>query len=146
MKIYAARDEDAHQGWVWLQNPTFPARCIVKIKNLSNGLSIYCEALQIENNFLNKDNQPPRIYITDTASALVMGEWFRAALGGVQTQQEPSLLIEPCNSGLARFRACADHPQIVVRVAAWLGGIGLALGIVGFLISLISLYLALSTG
>ena len=30
-----------------------------------------------------------------------------------------------------RFKACIHHPQTVVRIAAWLGAIGAALGLVG---------------
>ena len=52
MRIFASLREDAQQGWVWLQNSNFPARSIVKITNPKNKKSIYCESLQIDNNFL----------------------------------------------------------------------------------------------
>ena len=138
MKIFAAREEDAHQGWVWLQNPNFSTRSIIKITNPKNGQCVYCEALQIESNFLKKYNQPPRIPIDEPTSALVIGEWFRDGLGGLETQFEFPLQIVQCNSSWARFRACTHHPQIIVRVAAWLGGIGLVLGLIGFILGVVS--------
>jgi hypothetical protein len=140
MKLFAAREEDAHQGWVWLQDSTLPHRCIVKITNLTNGQSVYSEALQIESNFLAQYNQAPRFSIEDPSSSLVIGAWFRARLGGVQAQSEVLLKITPCRSWWAQFRACTDHPQVVVRLAAWLGAIGFVLGLLGLLLGLASFW------
>jgi hypothetical protein len=140
MKLFAAREEDAHHGWVWLQNAAFPARCIVKITNLENRKSIYCEALQIESNFLTQYNQQPRFPIKDPASSLVIGAWFRARLGGLKPQSEISLKIMPCRSWWAPFKSCTHHPQVVVRLSAWLGGIGLILGIIGLVLGAVSLW------
>lgn len=132
MKLFAAREEDAHQGWVWLQNSTFPPRCVVKITNPANGCSVYCEALQIEGNFLAQYNQSPRYFIEEPRSSLVVGVWFRASLGGLQAQSEVPLQIKPCKSWWAHFKACTHHPQVVVRLAAWLGGIGSLWASLGF--------------
>ena len=128
MKLFAARDEDAHQGWVWLKNPALSSRCIIKIENPANGKCVYCEALQIENNFLEQYKQPPRYPITDPETSLVIGAWYRAGLGGIETQSEVPLVITPCRTWWGKFLACTGHPQVVVRLASWLGGIGLLLG------------------
>lgn len=140
MKIFAAREEDAHQGWVWLHNPSLPARCVVKITNPANGQSIYCEALQIETNFLNQYNQSPRVHITDRSSSLVIGAWFRASLGGLETKSEAPLEIEPCQSWWGQYNASINHPQTIVRLATRLGGIGFILGIIGLVLGVISLW------
>lgn len=137
MKIFAAREEDAHQGWVWLQNPCVPARCVVKITNPANGKIVYCEALQMESNFLSQYNTPPRIPIENPSASLVIGAWFRASLGGLSTQSDVALKVKPCRTWWAKFRACTDHPQVVVRVAACLGGVGLVLGVVGLVLGFI---------
>lgn len=139
MKLFAALSDDAHQGWVWLQDASLPARCVVKITNQANGRSIYCEALQFENNFLTEYNKPPRFTIEYPASSLVIGAWFRAGLGNLRTQSEVSLSIKRCSSPWGQFRACTHHPQIVVRLATWLGGIGLVLGLIGVVLGLWSL-------
>lgn len=139
MKLFAALREDTQQGWVWLQDANLPARAIVKITNHSNGKVVYCEALQIENNFLRAYNQPPRISIDNPQTTLVISGWYRAALGGLSTQAEVPLNIKPSNCWWGKFKACTDHPQIIVRVAAWLGAIGLFLGVVGLLLGVLSL-------
>ncbi len=143
MKIFAAREEEAHQGWVWLQDPSFPARCVVKITNPANQTSVCCEALQIEDNFLRQYNQPPRNEITDPASTIVIGDWYRKSLGGLQTKTDVDLIVQPYRWGLrwwGKFRACAGHPQTVVRVAIWTSGIGVVLGIMGLTLGIASLW------
>ncbi|MDD5277837.1 MAG: hypothetical protein PHR16_17405 [Methylovulum sp.] len=139
MKIFAALEKDAHEGWVWLYNPNLPARCVVKITNPANRKSIYCEALQIESNFLKQYNQTPRINITEPSSTIVIGAWFRASLGGLETKSEIPLKIESRQSCWGQYKASTSHPQAVVRLAANLGGIGLILGIAGLVLGIISL-------
>jgi hypothetical protein len=140
MKLFAARQEDAHQGWVWLQNADLPARSVVKIKNLENQKAIYCETLQIDANFLAQYNVPPRKRIDRPSEALVISDWYRIKLGGLQTQVEVSLEIVPRNFWFGPFIACIEHPQLAVRLASWLGGIGLVLGVIGFILGIISVW------
>jgi len=142
MKLFAALHDDTHQGWVWLQDSRLPARSIVRITNPSNKKSVYCEALQIDDNFLIAYNQSPRVSITEPQSSLVIGSWYRAALGGLSTQQEVPLTVRPCNSLWGRFLACVHHPQAVVRVAAGLGLISLLLGFFGIVLGVLSLLLS----
>lgn len=139
MKLFAALREDTQQGWIWLQDTSLPARSVVKITNPANGSVVYCEALQIDSNFLSAYNQSPRITISNRETALVINGWYRTALGGLSTQTEVSLKIEPSNSWWGKFKACTHHPQIIVRVAAWLGAIGLFLGIIGLALGVLSL-------
>lgn len=139
MKLYAAREEDAHQGWVWLQDDRLAARCVIRIENPQSGDSVYCETLQIDENFLNQYNQHPRFIIHKPSKALVIGAWYRNSLGGLQTQSDVNLKVTICNSWWGKFKACTDHPQVVVRVAAWLGGVGLVLGVIGFVLGVVSI-------
>lgn len=140
-KIYAALREDAQQGWVWLQNSNLPARSIIKITSPNNCKSIYCEALQIDENFLDYYNSNPKtIEIKDPQNALVISGWYRAALGDIPTKSEVNLCIRPCNCLWGKFKACTNHPQVVIRVAAWLGAIGLFLGLIGIVLGTLSLY------
>lgn len=139
MKLFAALREDTQQGWVWLQDPSLPARSVVKIKSSDNGKTVYCESLQIDANFLSAYNKSPRITISNPQDALVISGWYRAALGGLPTQSDVSLEIKPCNSWWGKFKACIHHPQTVVRVAAWLGLISVALGLLGAALGAVSL-------
>jgi len=140
MKLFAALEEDAHQGWVWLQRNSLPARCVVKVKNLQNSRSVYCEALQIDDNFLKQYNQSPRFTITQPSEALVIGAWYRAGLGDVQTQSKVPLEVSACKSWWGQYKACTGHPQVVVRLPAWLGGIGFVLGVIGLILGIISIW------
>ena len=76
---------------------------------------MYCEALQIESNFLRRYNVSPRLPITDQANALVVNAWYRQLLGGVETRQEAELEIVPAKHVLERVRLLLRHPQIVIR-------------------------------
>lgn len=141
MKIYAARSEDVQQGVVWARRPGMPSRCVLRISNPANGKSIHCEAMGIDENFLRGYNHVPRFSIDASGDSLVMSGWHRAMLGGVQTGADVDLKIEERNTAWGKLRACLDHPQAVVRVGAWLGGIGLGLGVVGFALSLWSIWI-----
>jgi hypothetical protein len=112
----------------------------VKITNQGSKRSVFCEALQFERNFLAKySGSPPRIAIDKPESAIVMSAWYRARLGDLETQHDYPLSVVSANSWYGKFRACADHPQTVVRVAVWLGVISVALGMSGVALGLISL-------
>ena len=74
------------------------------------------------------------------SNALVIGAWYRAGLGILESKTEVALEVSACNSWWGQFKACTGHPQVVVRLAAWLGGIGLALGIVGLILGIMSVW------
>lgn len=120
-----------NEGWVWLSNHGYAPRSIIKIKNNSNGDVVYCEALEIDDNFTQEYNQTPRIDIDPAEKTIIMNGWYRKRLGGIETKKSHDLDVSEANSFLGRFRASIGHPQIVVRLATWLGVISVALGIVG---------------
>jgi hypothetical protein len=135
MKVYAALKDDVGEGHVWLEWPGFPARCVVRITNGQKGPRVYCEALQFEKNFLAEYNQPPRFRIDTPASSIVMSYWYRARLGGLETQQEYPLDVKKTIPIWGSLRACMQHPEVVVRVAAWLGLLSVALGLLGVILA-----------
>jgi len=138
LKVFPSTVEDQQQGWVWLQSD-LPPRSIVKLKNLDTSKSVYCEALQIDLNFLRRYNQKPRRTIDSPTESIVMSGWYRLKLGDIQTQSTVQISIAPANCHWGRFRACIDHPQIIVRVGAWLGFISVVLGVVGVILGAFSL-------
>jgi hypothetical protein len=139
MKIHEARDEDIHEGWVWIQDPALPPRVVIRIRNPATRKAVYCEAMQIDANFLRLYNRPGRLPIGNARDALVIGAWYRAGLGGLAPLSDVPLDIERHDSWAGRFRACIDHPQVVVRLGAWLGGLGFILGLLGLGLGLLSL-------
>lgn len=139
-KIYACLDNDISDGFVWLKRASLTSRCIIKIKNLENGRSVFCEALQFDDNFLHHYSQSPRLKIDSPESSIIMSSWYRARLGDLETQRQYSLDIGVANGWWGKLRACMHHPQIIVRVAVWLGAISVALGVVGVVMSMSSVW------
>jgi hypothetical protein len=140
MKIFAALNNDINEGFVWLKWTELRPRSIVKICNPQMAKVVYCEALQLEDNFLKRYNEVRRFKIDEPNSSIVMGGWYRTALGDLQTQRDYPLRIEPAHHWLGKLRACTDHPQVVVRVAASLGLLSLLLGVIGALLGVASVW------
>lgn len=147
MTVYAAMKDDAHQGWVWLKNTNLQQRSIIKITSTINNKkrSVYCEALQIDENFIDNynDSKERRVNIkkSNVENVIVIGEWYRAKLGGINTKSEIPLEIVPANNWLGKLRASRDHPQAVVRQGAALGKLGAVLGIIGVALGILSICL-----
>lgn len=55
-KILTAIRVDMNKGCVWLSENDFPPRSIIKIKNKANQADVYCEALEIDENFVKEYN------------------------------------------------------------------------------------------
>jgi hypothetical protein len=140
MKIYAAQRDDINESFVWLEREGLPPRCIVRITFPDGGRSVFCEALQFDKNFLEQYNQVPRFHIDNSASSIVISQWYRERLGGLETQKDYSLEVSPVNSWYGKLRSCKDHPQIVVRVALYLGLLSVLLGFIGLALGIVSLW------
>jgi hypothetical protein len=138
MRIFASLHADIAEGFIWLEKPGLPPRSVVKVTSPGKD-SVYCEALQFDQNFLNHYNQPPRHRIADRQSAVVMSGWYRARLGGLETQKDYALKIDLANGPYGKLRACWNHPQLVVRIATWLGVLSVVLGILGLALGVVSL-------
>jgi hypothetical protein len=106
------------------------------VENRGNGKVIYCEALQIDDNFRNEYNQLPRTSIPSTMPVAVMNAWYRHRLGDLETKKDHDLAITVSQTLCAKLRACFDHPQTIVRVAVWLACLSVGLGLLGVLMSL----------
>ncbi len=140
MKIYACLDDDISEGFVWLRRTGLASRCIVKITNPEGGRNVFCEALQLDDNFLREYNQSPRLRIESPESSIIMSAWYRARLGNLEGQHDYSLDIAPANGWWGKLRACMQHPQIIIRVAVWLGVISVALGVLGVVLGVVSVW------
>ena len=137
--VYAALREDINTGWIWITNPAVASRSVVRVLNRENGKTVLCEALAIDANFLEIYNQSPRLSIPVGTNAVVLNDWYRKKLGSIPTQSSADLIISVEDNLCGRIRACTNHPQIVVRLATWLGVIGVILGVVGFGLWILSL-------
>jgi hypothetical protein len=142
VKIYASLENDISEGHVWLSRSGLPPRCVVKItnRNEKSKKSVYCETLQFDPSFLRRynDKESGRCEIKDPESSIVMSTWYREGLGKLKTKEEYALDITEANCWWGRIRACCDHPQIVVRVSIKLALLSVALGVVGFVLGVVS--------
>ncbi|WP_291325120.1 hypothetical protein [Desulfovibrio sp. UCD-KL4C] len=130
--IYAARDSEMKEGWVWSSNS--PSN-VVKISH--RGKSIYCECFKIDENFIKQYNgNTERVKILPEKDVLVISQWYRNRLGISKTQEEYDIEIE-CVCGIKReFLSGCDHPQAAMRLATKLAGISVILGILGLVLGI----------
>ena len=139
LKVFASLSEDINNGWVWVPESLVGERSVVRIENKKLGKVVFCEALQIGDNYLKRYNTNDRTHrISDKAESIVMSEWYRKKLGITSTQTEIDFEIAKKDSPCGHVRAPLHHPQIVVRLAielailsVVLGAIGVYLGVVG---------------
>jgi len=138
-RIYASLNDEINAGWIWIGTPTLPSRCIIRICNLANGKKVYCEALQIEDNFTNRYNKDGRCTINDAKSSMVINAWYRKKLGDLATQTDQDLDITSADNWWGKVRSCVQHPQVIVRIGTWLGIISVGLGLLGVALGILSL-------
>jgi hypothetical protein len=136
MKVYASLFEHINDGFVWLKRPGLPARCVVKITNTQTKDYVFCEALQIDENFLIRYNSDRRISIEQPESSVVMNGWYRKRLGNLETNHDYPLHIKSADSLWCKVQASMHHPQNVVRIAIWLGIISCGLGLLSIIFGL----------
>ena len=130
-KVLAALKEDMNQGWVWISHPQILSRSIVEIKNRANGKSVYCEALQIDENYVYAYKNGWTNELPKNEAVITVNAWYRNKLKLNKTNQDYELGISSANHLYGKFMANFQHPQIVVRFAMWLGCISVVLGIIG---------------
>jgi hypothetical protein len=132
-KIYAALTEDINFGWVWVGDFKGVQRSVVKLEHRTNNKSVHCEVLKIDTNFKKRYEQGNTNNIQEDTDAIVLNEWYRSKLGIRTTQVDEPVQVTVANGCLGKFCACIDHPQVVVRLATWLGVISVMLGIIGII-------------
>ncbi len=153
--IRAALHDETNEGWIWTWDQR--SRTVVRIIGPDGLRKIYCVTRRIDQNFLNTYNQSKqektRLNDEDKTSRIdidgkkklptvVMGQWYRDALGGFKTTDENDIdgRVELDIKPIGRYcrwwgslQAAAHHPDIVVRLGVRLGVLGAWLGIIGIL-------------
>ena len=64
---------------------------------------------------------------------------YRKLLGDLPTQSEHELKIVEVDNLWGKTKSCLQHPQVIVRIATWLGIFILIEGILGILLHVLSL-------
>ncbi len=149
-RIFAAIDEETDKGWIWIKDPPLPSRTLVRLrarykdaKKASYNWVTFCEVRYIEQNFINRYNREKRRFrITDPKPAMVMGEWYRNALGGFPTDRQsekrqdrreiPEIDVQELRTARLwwALRAACHHPDLAVRLGTRLGVVGVWLGLI----------------
>lgn len=142
-KVFAAMYEELDSGHIWIPIGTIDnygslSRRIAKVS--FGEKSIHCEVLELDPGYCKKYSEPGsgRLLIADeTENIVVINDWYRRKLGIDQTYKDSMVevaldirLSAACFSGLL---ACFDHPQVIVRIATWLGLLGATLGLIGII-------------
>lgn len=140
LKVYASLSEDSNNGWIWLPDIIINKRAVLKLQNLDNNKSVYCEALPIGENFLRRYKLADTVLIENQDKIIVMNEWYREKLCITSTQVEHNFRVKKVNNPYGHIKASLDHPQIVVRLAMELAVIGFVLGIVGLALGIIGIW------
>lgn len=128
-KVLAAMRDDLNQGWVWVTKPGLDPRSVVKITNKNNGKSVYCESLEIDDNYLSTYNKAPRETIDHKVPTMTINSWYRRKLGGIATKANHELEVKSANGWYGKIRANLQHPQVVIRMGTWLAFISVLLGL-----------------
>ena len=134
--MLASLRDELNQGWVWVTNAGFDSRSVVKITNKGAKKTIYCECLEIDDNYTFAYNNPPRENIDKNKATITISAWYRKRLGGIDTKTNQELEIRVANGWLGKLLANLQHPQVVVRMATWLAIISVGLGALGVCLSL----------
>lgn len=135
-RVLASLRDELNQGWVWVTNSGLESRSVVKITNKKTNKTIYCECLEIDENYIFVYNNPPRENIDKNKATITISAWYRKRLGGINTKTNQELEIRTANSWVGKLRANLQHPQVVVRMATWLALISVGLGTLGVCLSL----------
>lgn len=135
-KVYAALLDDISSGWVWVGGFEGEQRSIIKLHNANSKKSVYCEALRIDKNYLKKYSEGNTSSIKNESNSIIANEWYRRKLGIHSTKNYEHISISEANHLYGRFRASIQHPQVVVRLATWLGLLSVILGVIGICLGL----------
>lgn len=136
--IRKALAEESNEGWVWMAKRS---RTIVRINHPEGRRSVYCQVRDLrDNNFTRRYNKPPRRNIVYPDETIVMGQWYRDALGipGATAADNvggrADLIVKELSRwGWGALRAACHHPDAYVRLATRLGVLGAWLGVFGFM-------------
>jgi hypothetical protein len=148
-ELHYAISEDIANGWIWVETSEHDLASKLEAKRrvarVSHGAkAIFCEVIHVDDYDLERFNH---FYEQHGVSQLHRGvdgkfqraervfinHWYRRKLG-IEVKAGESLLLNIAvkSNPHAQARACIQHhPQLVVRIATWLGVVALGLGLLG---------------
>jgi len=140
-KIFAALNENTNDGLVWVtkNHNICDERPSLKIRNSQTGRNVFVEVQAIDSNFIKIYNgKKGTIKIDEKQNNLIASAWYRNKLGIAETQEYVDLeIVSPCIKLVGDYHAGRSHPQSSIRLSNLLGLIGLVLGILSLIISIL---------
>jgi hypothetical protein len=132
-QLFAALHEESREGWVWASTIPKPGVPHVRLRNFITGKTIICEQREIDSNFRQRYNQPPRTGLPESGNVLVISEHYRKKLGlDRDITGSVNLELSSVRGPLAGIRAGRSHPNSAIRTATWLGVLSAVLGALSF--------------
>lgn len=134
--------ENIEAGFVWLSTPKIESRTIVRIINHDNSQKVYCQSLNIDQNFCSKYNKgKKKTTINEENSYIVTSKWYRDKLG-IEKNKNVSLEVKTANSKIENmwwaYQAAKKHPENAVRLSTRIASISLFLGVLSILLAIIA--------
>lgn len=122
--------ENIEAGFVWLSTPKIESRTIVRIINHDNSQKVYCQSLNIDQNFCSKYNKgKKKTTINEENSYIVTSKWYRDKLG-IEKNKNVSLEVKTANSKIENmwwaYQAAKKHPENAVRLSTRIASISLS--------------------
>jgi hypothetical protein len=146
-ELHQAISEDIASGWIWVetQDPALTSKLDARrrVARVSHGTkAVFCEVLYANDFDLRRFNH---FYLANGIGLLIknnqivraervfINHWYRRKLGiDSKAGQHIELGISTKWNPHAEARACIQHhPQVAVRIGAWLGVVALGLGLLG---------------
>jgi hypothetical protein len=121
----------------------FVSRDYITLKTIPTGKKVNCICRIIDDNFIDSYNKSERTEnITDRNNSIVISAYYRDMLGGIETKKEYEFeIIRICKFNYySKIKTLRQHPDNIVKVATWLAIISIVIGILGILLSMLSLY------
>ena len=123
--IYAALADEADDGWIWFASK-LPTRTVVKVERKYDRRTsrLYCQSRQLDWNYVRHYNDARNTSNIDDdpdnwRDILVINEWYRDKLSGLETMQVVELTItaKPA-TWWWHWDLCAalQHPDVVARI------------------------------
>jgi len=140
--------ENIEAGFVWLSEPKVESREIVRIKNIDENRTIFCQSLNIDQNFCKKYNNGIRITtINETDAYIVANKWYRDKLK-IDKNSEVKLEVNVANTRIKKmwwaYLAAKKHPENSIRISTHIATLSLVLGALGIIFAITPLFTSCS--
>ncbi len=140
-RVHQCLDSEISEGYVWITDKNILAsRGVIKIvrTDIFPCPVIFCDGLYCDENYLKKRTKIKDAVKNDKErgiESVILSAYYRSKLD-INESGDNSSVVKLYVSSVGYFNfvdriaACIQHPQVGVRMAAWIGICGLIIGVV----------------